>query len=73
MVDCLVQIWTRERRVLTSAGRVVSDNQMIPEFHVGLTGSFPKAAEFLVKLQNLVQALGCDLDFRETDFPYVSK
>ena len=62
-VDALVSFLARERRFLASAGRVVTDNEMVHALQVGLSGSFPKVAEFLVNLQNSVQALGGNLDF----------
>ena len=62
-VDALVSFLARERRFLASAGRVVSDSEMIHAVQVGLAGSYPKIAEFLVNLQNSVLALGGNLDF----------
>jgi hypothetical protein len=62
-VDDLVSFLARERRFLASAGRVVTDNEMIHALQIGLAGSFPKIAEFLVTLQNSVQAIGKPLDF----------
>ena len=60
-VDDLVSLLARERRFLASAGRVVTE--MVNALQVGLAGSFPKVAEFLMNLQNSVQALGKPLDF----------
>ena len=51
-VDALVSFLAQERWVLASAGRVVSDSEMIYALQVGLAGSYPKTAEFLVNLQN---------------------
>ena len=56
-VDALVSFLARERRFLASAGRQLTESEMIHALQVGLAGSFPKVAEFLVNLQNSVQAL----------------